>query len=401
VVAYELATGEIHSFFGKTVLLATGGAGKIFKVTSNAFASTGEGISLALRAGAALQDMEFVQFHPTGLYRLGILISEAARGEGGILKNGAGERFMERYAPKIKDLAPRDLVSRCMLREIQAGRGIGGSDYLHLDLTHLGKDVIETKLAEISGFARTYAGVDPVEKPIPVQPTCHYFMGGIASDTEGRVLADGNGKRIEGLYAAGECACVSVHGANRLGCNSLLDLLVFGRRAGAEMRRHADAVKMPEPSGEPGEEVAREIRARMEAQGEEKPGLLLAELQQTMMSEVSVFRTREGLERSLEKIGSLRDRYRRVSARDKGKIFNRDLLDIFELGHMIDLAEVIALGALEREESRGAHYREDFPERDDRKHLAHTLCSRRGDGTLEMTTRPVRITRFQPTERKY
>ena len=226
VIAYELATGELHTFSSKAVLLATGGAGKIFKTTSNAFASTGDGMALAYRAGAPLEDMEFVQFHPTGIYKLGILISEAARGEGGILRNSEGERFMERYAPVIKDLAPRDMVSRCILEEVRAGKGIGGKDYVHLDMTHLGEEVINTKLAEITGFARTYAGVDATKEPIPVQPTCHYMMGGIAADVNGRVILDTDGTPFAGLYAAGECACVSVHGANRLGCNSLLDTLV-------------------------------------------------------------------------------------------------------------------------------------------------------------------------------
>ena len=246
VIAYELATGKLHTFNSKAVLLATGGAGKIFKTTSNAFASTGDGMALAYRAGAPLEDMEFVQFHPTGIYKLGILISEAARGEGGILRNSDGERFMERYAPVIKDLAPRDMVSRCILEEVRAGKGIDGKDYVHLDMTHLGEEVINTKLAEITGFARTYAGVDATKEPIPVQPTCHYMMGGIATDVDGRVVLDADGTPFEGLYAAGECACVSVHGANRLGCNSLLDTLVFGRRSGIEIRRFVQTADMPQ-----------------------------------------------------------------------------------------------------------------------------------------------------------
>ncbi|MGD8381858.1 MAG: FAD-dependent oxidoreductase, partial [Syntrophobacterales bacterium] len=242
VIAYEIASGKLHTLHSKAVLLATGGYGKVYKTTSNAFASTGDGLAIAFRAGAPLEDMEFVQFHPTGIYKLGILISEAARGEGGVLRNNEGKRFMELYAPVIKDLAPRDMVSRCILQEIRAGRGIDGKDYVHLDLTHLGEEVLNTKLAEITGFARTYAGVEPIKELIPIQPTCHYMMGGIAADADGRVIVDSEGTSFPGLYAAGECACVSVHGANRLGCNSLLDILVFGRRAGKEMRRYIHTV---------------------------------------------------------------------------------------------------------------------------------------------------------------
>jgi len=266
--AYELATGGIHIFHAKAVLLATGGAGKIYKTTSNALASTGDGMAIAYRAGACLEDMEFVQFHPTGLYKLGILISEAARGEGGVLRNRSGERFMERYAPTIKDLAPRDMISRCILEEIRAGRGIDGKDYVHLDLTHLGEDVIGKKLVEIIGFARTYAGVDARHEPIPVQPTCHYMMGGIAADADGHVLMDGQGTVFPGLYAAGECACVSVHGANRLGCNSLLDILVFGRRSGKQIRRYVQSVGLPAGHPDPRRKYETLIRSLLDREGD-------------------------------------------------------------------------------------------------------------------------------------
>jgi succinate dehydrogenase / fumarate reductase flavoprotein subunit len=279
VIAHELSTGALHVFHSKAVLLATGGAGMIYKTTSNAFATTGEGMTAAFQAGALLEDMEFVQFHPTGIYKLGILISEAARGEGGVLRNNDGDRFMERYAPVIKDLAPRDMVSRCILEEIRAGRGIGGKDYVHLDLTHLGKQIIETRLAEISGFARTYAGVDPVQQPIPVHPTCHYMMGGIAADVAGRVMVSSDGRPLPGLYAAGECACVSVHGANRLGCNSLLDLLVFGRRTGSEMRRFIHAIGFVQLPRNPEKAVAEKISSLMDNEGEEKSGPIRAEMQ--------------------------------------------------------------------------------------------------------------------------
>jgi succinate dehydrogenase / fumarate reductase flavoprotein subunit len=400
VVAYELATGKLHTFYSKAVLLATGGAGKIFKTTSNAFASTGDGMALAYRAGAPLEDMEFVQFHPTGIYKLGILISEAARGEGGILRNSKGERFMERYAPVIKDLAPRDMVSRCILEEVRAGRGIDGKDYVHLDMTHLGEDVIKSKLAEITGFAHTYAGVDAAKEPIPVQPTCHYMMGGIAADVDGRVILDADGTVFTGLFTAGECACVSVHGANRLGCNSLLDTLVFGRRSGMEIRRFVKTVEMPPASPDYADKAAARIAELMSGKGTESAGRIMAQMQEIMMDKASVFRTEAGLGEALEQIRELQQRYQSIRLKDKGSCFNRDLLDAVELGHMLDLAEVIVVGALYRKESRGAHFREDYPARDDVQFLVHTLVRFTGDAP-QIFDKPVTITRFQPKERKY
>jgi succinate dehydrogenase / fumarate reductase flavoprotein subunit len=400
VVAYELATGRVHTFYSRAVMLATGGAGKIYKTTSNAFASTGDGQALAFAAGAPLEDMEFVQFHPTGIYKLGILISEAARGEGGVLRNDAGERFMERYAPVIKDLAARDMVSRCILEEIRAGRGIGGKDYVHLDLTHLGEEVIRTKLSEITGFARTYAGVDARKEPIPVHPTCHYMMGGIASDVDGRVVCDAAGCALAGLYSAGECACVSVHGANRLGCNSLLDTLVFGRRAGKEMRRSIRAVADSRPRRDFARETADRIDGLMNGRGKEKMASLLTRMQSVMMEKVSVFRNQSGLNQALEEIKELQDRYRRMAVGDRGTCFNRELLDAVELGHLLTLAEVIAAGAIYRQESRGAHFREDFPKRDDENFLFHTMI-RKGAAGVELFRKPVVVTRFKPAERTY
>ncbi len=400
LVAYELASGELHCFYSKAVLMATGGAGKIFKTTSNALASTGDGMAIAYRAGAPLEDMEFVQFHPTGIYKLGILISEAARGEGGILLNKEGERFMERYAPVIKDLAPRDMVSRCILEEVRAGRGIEGKDYVHLDLTHLGKDIIDSKLAEITGFARTYAGVDAAKEPIPVQPTCHYMMGGIASDVNGHIIVDKDGTQFQGLFAAGECACVSVHGANRLGCNSLLDTLVFGRRAGIEIREFVKDISEPGFAADFEKAAADTISGLMAQSGKEKIGRILAEMQNVMMDNVSVFRQAQGLNAARDKISELKARYHHITLVDKGSCFNRDLLDALELGHMLDLAEAITMGALHREESRGAHSREDFPERDDEKFLHHSMIrySEKGSTVFEKS---VAVTRFQPKERKY
>jgi succinate dehydrogenase / fumarate reductase flavoprotein subunit len=401
VTAYELATGKLHTFHCKAVMLASGGAGKIYKTTSNAFASTGDGMAIAYRAGAPLEDMEFVQFHPTGIYKLGILISEAARGEGGILLNNAGERFMERYAPVIKDLAPRDMISRCMLEEIRADRGIDGKDYFHLDLTHLGQDVIEKKLAEITSFARTYAGVDPVKEPIPVQPTCHYMMGGIATDADGAVVVDDKNTPYNGLYAAGECACVSVHGANRLGCNALLDTLVFGRRTGRQIKKFVQSVERPKLPARPDKKDADRINALMQSSGRETSGAIRAELQETMMENVSVFRQRESLAAALDKIKALKARYKSIAIQDKGSCFNRDLLDAVELGHLLDLAEVVTHSALHREESRGAHSREDFPDRDDKKFLVHTMVRYDADRGPQLFTKPVAITKFEPRERKY
>ena len=400
ITLYELATGDIHVLQSKADMLATGGAGKIYKTTSNALASTGDGMAMAYRAGAALEDMEFVQFHPTGIYKLGILISEAARGEGGILRNSEGERFMERYAPTIKDLAPRDMVARYILQEVREGRGIDGKDYVHLDLTHLGEDVIGTKLVEIIEFARTYAGVDAFKEPIPVQPTCHYMMGGIATDENARVILDDKATPFPGLFAAGECACVSVHGANRLGCNSLLDTLVFGRRAGKAMKQFIHSVGMPKLPGGLEETEQRRIQAMMDNPGKEPLGAVLLDMQHIMMDKVSVFREAAGLKEALNTIRKLKERYGQIAVRDRGSCFNRDLLDVLELGNMLDLAEVITMGALFREESRGAHSREDFPDRNDSKFLKHTMVRLTSKGP-ELFTKPVTITTYEPKERTY
>jgi succinate dehydrogenase / fumarate reductase flavoprotein subunit len=401
VCAYQLSTGRLHILHCKALLLATGGAGKIYKTTSNALASTGDGMALAYRAGAPLQDMEFVQFHPTGIYKLGILISEAARGEGGVLRNKDGVRFMEHYAPTIKDLAPRDMVSRCILEEVRAGRGIEGKDFVHLDLTHLPQEEIGAKLAEIIGFAKTYAGVDARKEPIPVQPTCHYMMGGIAADSAGCVVMDDQGAVFEGLFAAGECACVSVHGANRLGCNSLLDTLVFGRRAGRTMARYIHSVGWPRGFEANDQAAIQRFENARQSHGEERIGSMLSDLQAVMMDNVSVFRNKSGLTQTLETLQSLQARYRRAALTDGSRRFNRELMDYFELGHMLDLAEAITRGALWREESRGAHFREDCAERDDERFLVHSLVTLNEAGEPQLGTRPVAITRFEPKERKY
>lgn len=400
VVTYNLATGELDLLWAKAVILATGGCGKIYRTTSNGFATTGEALSLVYREGIPLEDMEFVQFHPTGLFPLGILVSEAARGEGGILRNDAGEPFMERYAPTIKDLAARDVVSRAILTEIRAGRGIGGKAYVHLDLTHLGERKITEKLWEITSFARIYLGIDAVSQPIPVAPTCHYLMGGIPTDTDGRVLADEKGRVVPGLFAAGECACVSVHGANRLGCNSLLDLLVFGRRAGRVMKEDVQGIEVPASRPDPVEAVKERLAALMGHDGVERSHLIRQDMQAIMTDHGSVFRTEESLKQGIDAILALKERFSRVAVTNKGKSFNYDLMETIELGHQLDLCEVILVSARNRRESRGAHFREDFPERDDRNYLRHTLIFD-APGGPRIEYKPVAITRFQPQVRAY
>jgi len=407
VVSYELATGEIHVFQAKSVVFATGGAGKVYKTTSNAHTLTGDGMAIAYRAGLPLEDMEFVQFHPTGLAGLGILLSEAARGEGGILRNADGERLMERYAPTIKDLAPRDIVARSMAEEVRQGRGAGpNKDYVLLDLTHLEPSHIDEKLPDITEFARTYLGVEPYTEPVPVFPTCHYFMGGIPTNIKAEVLQD-NDTVVPGLYAAGEVACVSVHGSNRLGTNSLLDINVFGRRAGiyaAEYAAQADWVELPEGGELPTVEHIENLRS---ATGSERVADIRAELQESMDADMQVFRDEDSIRRALAKIEELRGRYENVSVQDKGHRFNLDLLEGMELGYLLDIAEAMTLAALGRKESRGGHYREDYPDRDDENFMAHTMIYR--DETAEMEgvkgirfeTKPVVVTRYQPMERKY
>ena len=400
VVAYRLADSSLHVFRSKAVLLATGGFGRMFRITSNAHTLTGDGVALAYRRGIPLQDMEFYQFHPTGLAGLGVLLSEAARGEGGILLNGKGERFRERYAPTLMDLAPRDVVSRAIYQEIRAGRGVDGKDYVYLDVHHLGRAVIDEKLPDITDFARIYQGVEPYTQPVGIQPTAHYAMGGIPTDVHSRVVVDERNTVLPGLYAAGECACVSVHGANRLGTTSLLDILVFGRRAGLDMARFAREADIPDLPSDPVGPVATELEALRSRREGESPAKIRRELADVMMDDVSVFRTADTLRHAQGVVDGLRERYRWVRVRDGGAHFNQDLLEAREVGYQLDVAQVTVAAALARQESRGAHYREDFPERDDASWLKHSLACR-VDGAPELRYKPVTITRFTPKPRTY
>ncbi|MEU9344899.1 succinate dehydrogenase flavoprotein subunit [Streptomyces sp. NPDC048278] len=405
VVAYELATGEIHIFQAKAVIYASGGTGKFFRVTSNAHTLTGDGQAAVYRRGLPLEDMEFFQFHPTGIWRMGILLTEGARGEGGILRNKDGERFMEKYAPVMKDLASRDVVSRSIYTEIREGRGCGPEgDHVYLDLTHLPPEQLDAKLPDITEFARTYLGIEPYTDPIPIQPTAHYAMGGIPTNVEGEVLSD-NTTVVPGLYAAGEVACVSVHGANRLGTNSLLDINVFGRRAGIAAAEYAHTVDFVELPENPAEFVVDQIEQLRTSTGNERVATIRRELQDTMDANVMVFRTEQTIKTAVEKIAELRERYKNVSIQDKGRRFNTDLLEAIELGNLLDLAEVMAVSALARKESRGGHYREDYPNRDDVNFMRHTMAYREvgddGAESIRLDYKPVVQTRYQPMERKY
>jgi succinate dehydrogenase / fumarate reductase flavoprotein subunit len=415
IVAIELRTGETHVFHSKATMIATGGFGKMWKITSNAHSLTGDGPAVALRRHLPLEDMEFFQFHPTGVYKMGILLSEAARGEGAVFINNKGERFMARYMPTLKDLAPRDICSRCIYQEVQAGNGIGGKDYVYLDFRpdqinkYLAEDgnpkridahYMETRLPDIIEFARVYLGVDPIKEPVPIQPTAHYAMGGIPTDNDARVLADEKGNIIEGLYAAGEVACVSVHGANRLGTNSLVDLVVFGKRGGIAMAEYAKQASFREinkgNAHKFGEDSINNLRNN---DGKERPAPIRKELQQMMDDKVGVYRTGNGLEEALDTIHELQARFQNLRIEDKGMKWNTDLMEAWELACLLDLAEVTAYSALWRCESRGGHYREDFPNRDDKNFLKHSIVYK--NGKVDIKNKPVRITKHQPVERKY
>ena len=403
VVGYKISDGSLHVFRAKTVLLATGGYGRAWRVTSNAHSLTGDGMALAWRQGVPLMDMEFYQFHPTGIVGIGILLSEAARGEGGYLLNSHGARFMESYAPKLMELAPRDMVSRAIYQEVRAGRGIDGKDYVFLDVRHLGRKVIEEKLPDITDFARVYQGVEPISEPVPIQPTAHYAMGGVPTNLDTEVIAGPDGTVVPGLFAAGEVACVSVHGANRLGTNSLVDLLVFGKRAGKRMAAICKSTQLP--PARPGAEaaVADELAAMASRPDGVRPAEIRRELAALMMDNVGVYRDEALLSAAVREIARLKGEYARVRVEDRGSVFNTDLLEARELGYLLDTAEATAVSALARKESRGAHSREDYPDRDDASFLAHTMVWRGIDGAAaeRIDYKPVKITAFEPKPRVY
>lgn len=408
IVAIEIATGRLHIFHAKSVLLATGGFGRMFKVTSNAFALTGDGPAIAYRHGIPLEDMEFYQFHPTGIYRLGILLTEGCRGDGGIMFNGNGERFMETYAPNMKELASRDVCSRSIYQEVQAGRGVNGKDFVYLDIrpstinkfkssplhkdgTDVDDHFIESRLSESLELSRTYLGIDPLKEPMPIQPTAHYAMGGTPTDFETRVLRDAAGDVVPGLYAAGESACVSVHGANRLGTNSLVDLVVFGRRAGKAMAQYAKATEFREIPRDAAEPTRKQISSVLSKPRTEPWIRIRDELQTVMMDDCGVYRNAEGLARARKKVAELKGRYESTGIQDKGTVFNTGLLEYLELGCLIDLAGATVAGAESRKESRGAHSREDYPDRDDVNHFNHTFVTRDGDTGVKIENRPVDV----------
>ncbi|MFT3890295.1 MAG: FAD-dependent oxidoreductase [Anaerolineales bacterium] len=421
VVAVELATGEIHTFHAKAVIFATGGHGRIFEVTSNAYAYTGDGAAILLRRGLPLEDMEFFQFHPTGIYKLGILITEGVRGEGGILINGNGERFMPKYAPTVKDLASRDVVSRAIYTEIREGRGVNGSNYVYLDVrpesvikyaamdgrTNLdgtpykitGEQVL-AKLPDIIDFCRVYLGVDPLTQMMPIQPTAHYTMGGIPTNKYGEVVIDSKNTPFPGLFAAGECACVSVHGANCLGTNSLLDLVVFGKHAGLRAAEYAKTVEFEKLPENPEADARSQFEALRNGSGKENAFDISTEMKKVMFDDVGIYRNEKGMQEALQKVKALQERYKQVRVADTGRIFNTELLNAWELGNMLEVAEVVAECALNRKESRGGHSREDYPERDDQNWLKHTLACK-ADGKIKIDYKPVVITKYQPKARVY
>jgi len=422
VVAVELATGEMHVFHAKAVIIATGGHGRIWEITSNAYAYTGDGISITLRRGIPAEDMEFFQFHPTGIYKLGILITEGVRGEGGVLINGKGERFMEKYAPTVKDLASRDVISRAIYLEIREGRGVNGQNYMYLDvrpetvnkyaaidgrkrpdgspLVVTGEEIL-AKLPDIVDFCRVYLGVDPITQPMPIQPTAHYTMGGIPTNKYGEVVIDEKNTVLPGLYAAGEVACVSVHGANRLGTNSLLDLVVFGKHAGLRAAEFAKGASFQLLPADPTGFARTQFESILHADGKENTFDIATEMKKVMFDEMGIFRSGKGMQHALEVVRELKERFKHVSVTDTGKIFNMELINVWELGNLLDLAEVTTVSAIARTESRGGHSREDYPERDDKKWLKHTLAWVRENGKIDLKYKPVVITKYQPKVRTY
>ena len=420
-VALELATGEMHIFQAKAVIIATGGHGRVWETTSNAYSYTGDGVALVLRKGIPAEDMEFYQFHPTGIYRMGILITEGVRGEGGVLINGEGDRFMETYAPTVKDLASRDVVSRAMYLEMKAGRGVDGKNYMNLDVTpdvvnhyadiddrknpdgspyRVTASEILSKLPDIIDFCETYIGVNPISDPMPVQPTAHYAMGGIPTNKFGEVVIDEKNTILPGLYAAGEVACVSVHGANRLGTNALLDLVVFGKYSGLKAAEYAAGEPYTDLPAEPEAFAIKQLNDLRNTNGKENMVDIAAEMKSVMADHVGVFRVEEGMQEAVDKMAEIKGRFKDIKVDDKGLKYNMNLIEAWELSNLIDVAHVTAVSALAREESRGAHSRDDFPDRDDKKWLKHTLAWMENGG-VRLAYKPVTITHYQPKVRSY
>jgi succinate dehydrogenase / fumarate reductase flavoprotein subunit len=422
VVAIELATGELHVFHAKAVIIATGGYGRIWEITSNAYAFTGDGPAIIMRRGLPLEDLEFFQFHPTGIYKLGILITEGVRGEGGVLINGKGERFMEKYAPRVKDLASRDVVSRAIYMEIRDGNGANGQNYVYLDVrpesvnkyaaldgrknkdgspyTVTGEEIL-AKLPDIVDFCRVYLGVDPVTQLMPIQPTAHYAMGGIPTNKYGETILDETNATVPGLYAAGECACVSVHGANRLGTNSLLDLVVFGKHAGLRAAEFAKTAPFQPLPSDPTKFASSQFDRIRKADGKDNAFDIATTMKKVMFDKMGIFRSGKGMEEALTIVRALKQRYQHVSVTDTGKIFNMELINVWELGNLLDLAEAITVSAIARTESRGGHSREDYPDRDDKNWLKHSLAWVREDGKIDLKYKPVVITKYEPKVRTY
>jgi succinate dehydrogenase/fumarate reductase flavoprotein subunit len=395
VVAINQKTGERVAFSGKAVILCTGGAGRTFKFTTNGKIKTGDGMSLALRVGAALKDMEFVQFHPTGLVRTGILITEGARGEGAYLINKKGERFLKKYLPEKMELGPRDLISRAIVSEIEAGHGVKTPDgeCVMLDLRHLGEKLINERLPLVREISMDYQGVDPVHEPIPVRPVLHYFMGGVHTNLKGETT-------IPGLYAAGETACVSVNGANRLGSNSLAECLVFGKVAGEEAVDFVKGKKHTQLSKAQIKDEEKRLQQLLESEGKETYAGLLGELNDVMEAGAAINRDGKRMQKALDKVKKLQKRYEDIGLKDHGDVFNTEFVNALELGHMLEVAECLLVGALERKESRGSHVRGDFKKRDDKKFLHHYMYTR-DKGAIKLKKSKVSITKWKPKARKY
>ena len=403
VVAWDIRKGGLHIFHSKTVLLATGGYGRAFKITSNSHANTGDSLALILENGLPLEDMEFVQFHPTGLYKHGILLSEAARGEGAYILNTDGERFMKKYASEKIELAPRDVVSRAEQTEINEGRGIDGKDYVYLDMRHLGEKKIMERLPQVWELALNYLKVDAIKEPVPIQPTAHYSMGGIPANINTEVIRDARGTVVKGLYTAGEASCLSLHGANRLGTNSMQDASTFGRIAGKNISEFLVENGYKDLPSNPLDVARAKISSLIDGNGGERHSKIREELQENMTKYVGVFRNEEDMLKLLKIIKQLQERYKNVAIDDKGYVYNLDLFEAYEVGNLLSFSEIILEGAIVRKESRGAHYRTDFPKRDDKNWLKHTLAWKTEEGVkLDHSKDPVIfMDRFPPQERKY